>query len=363
LTTSRRGEGRGNISVAPRLFPWFGAMKFALVSASISFCLAVKELPPDPLEMKLPVVPPVQNAGYSGFPALPKVDLMMEDTSKAMEGFNLRAQQLQRRVLQSQNQRTLRLQKQKAIFDGKLKEQEEKNQLVVRDNQKLAHRLMDAKKSTHNLWVKAVGLQESGEQRRQQLVLLQEQVKRMDAFVTESLALEDEQLPEGDVLAEGSAKPQAARAAEGLSFLEVEEFTEEEKPEKLELLQTSTDAEDQADPDSLLSVLKHAVDDMKTEGKKSEQHIKEIFLQDFKAGSHRKKALVEQQKVLKSTLGQMDSYQVKLVRAEKHMQGKAESSLKRMHGAGKVLQKLGQLAEAPAVQALPEFLKYREPHH
>eukprot|EP00930_Biecheleria_cincta_P036592 TRINITY_DN25080_c0_g2_i1.p1 TRINITY_DN25080_c0_g2~~TRINITY_DN25080_c0_g2_i1.p1 ORF type:complete len:340 (+),score=111.96 TRINITY_DN25080_c0_g2_i1:81-1100(+) len=327
-------------------------MKFVLELASLSFCLAIKEPPPDPTKIKLPAVPPVQNAGYAGFPALPKVDIMMEDTSKAMDGFNLRAQQLQKRVMQAQKQRSLRLQKQKAVFDGKLQEQEEENQVVVRDNQALAHRLMDAKKSTHNLWQKAVGLQESGEQRRQQLVLLQEQVKRMEEFLAESLALEDQQLPEGDVLAEVSAKPQAGSTSEGLSFLQEDELTDQETGN---LLQTSTDAEAEADPENLVSVLKHAVDDMKAQGKKSEHRLKEIFLQDFKAGSHRKKALLQQQKVLESTLGQMNNYQQKIVRAEKYMQEKAEKGLKRMHGAGKVLQRLGQLAELPATEALSEL--------
>lgn len=352
-------------------------MKFAMVFASLGFGLAVKELPPDPLKIKLPPVPPVMNAGYSGYPTIPKVDTMLEGASKAMEGFNLRARQLQNRLLQAQRQSALRLQRQKQIFDDKLQEQEQKNQGIVRENKEVAHRLLDAKSKNSALWNKATGLQAGGEQRRQQLVLLQEQVKRMEAFVAESLAMEDKRLPEGDVLAQDSAKapavlaqvsaeapahdeeqqtePQAENGGEGLSFMEVEESTELQAPDGLDLLKDDSEEDSFSQPENLVSVLQSSVEEMKAQGKKTEKHLKNTFLKDFKAGAHRKKALLQQKTVLQSTLHQMDDYQEKLKRAEKYMQEKAATGRKRMHQVGEVLKKLGHLAETTAVEALPEL--------
>lgn len=340
-------------------------MKSFASAVLLSFAGAVKEAPIDPLNIKLPSVPAVENAGYAGFPELPRVDSIMEDASRAMQGIKSRAEQLQEKMMQAQRQSSLRLKKQKAIFDEKLKEQEQKNQVIVRENKAVAAKIMAARRVSQEEHAKALGIHKEGQSRRKQLYLLQEQIRHMEHFLAESLALEDKKVPEGDVLQTPSlvqkdqvAKSDGDETNAGLSFLTLEESFEQEQAVSEE--QTSTDTEtstssDEDDPESLVAVLNSAVLDMKKEGKESEHKLKELFMTDFKSGAHRKKMLLEQRQVLKTTDSKMDKYTARLETAERSLEEKAGMANTRMHAAGRALKKLAELADAPSEAALSEF--------
>eukprot|EP00930_Biecheleria_cincta_P064180 TRINITY_DN49730_c0_g1_i1.p1 TRINITY_DN49730_c0_g1~~TRINITY_DN49730_c0_g1_i1.p1 ORF type:complete len:355 (+),score=133.55 TRINITY_DN49730_c0_g1_i1:70-1134(+) len=346
-------------------------MKSVAVAVLVTLAGAVKEAPIDPLKIKLPVVPKVENAGYAGFPEVPGVDSMMESASIAMQGIKSKAEQLQEKMMQAQKQSSLRLKKQKAIFDQKLKEQEEKNQVIVRANKAVAAKVMEASKANQEEHAKALRLKEEGQARRKQLYLLQEELHHMQHFLAESLALEDKKVPQGDVLQGASLvqKDQPAKSAgdatnDGLSFLSLgQTFKKESDDEEEESTEASSrnseegSSEDssQDEPESLVSMLNSAVQDMKKEGQETEHKLKDLFMSNFKSGAHRKKMLLEQQKVLKSSWANMDRYKARLETAERGLEEKASKSTKRMHAAGRALKKLGELAEAPSEVALSEL--------
>jgi len=111
-------------------------MKFALLSTFVAPIAAIaavrKEAPPNPDEVALPAVPNVVAAGKSGFPELPTVSAMLDQSTKTLSGISSRAQKLQQQMLDVQQENAARMQKQKAVFDRKLKEQEEKNMQQVK---------------------------------------------------------------------------------------------------------------------------------------------------------------------------------------------------------------------------------------
>lgn len=318
-------------------------MKLALLVApalkllSVEAVLAVhnvKEAPPNPDEVPLPAVPNVVAAGQSGFPELPTVSAMLDESTQTLSGISKQAQKLQQQMLDVQQENAARMQKQKAVFDRKLQEQEEKNREVVKENAKIAQNIMTMKKQNEELLQHAQSLQKGNGLRHGELKMLQN-------FLQDSLSqTDDSKATELEVLKDD--KPKAA-----LSFLEMSESLEVEEDEKPK--------ETVEEPESLLSTLASEVKVMKKQGQESEAKLKNLFKADFQAGVKRHQALLAQQKVLNETLAKMNSYHARLETADKHLQSTQSTMDKRLHDGGLFMQKLSELTMAKpeaAVQAL-----------
>ncbi|OLQ06582.1 hypothetical protein AK812_SmicGene10109 [Symbiodinium microadriaticum] len=107
-------------------------------------------------------------AGKAGFPELPAVSTM----------------------LSVQQENAARMQRQKAVFDRKLKEQEQKNLEVVKVNEDLLHHAQSMQKAGNAL-------------RHSELKMLQDQLAAAQKFLTESVEqTDDTKATDLDVLAE-----------------------------------------------------------------------------------------------------------------------------------------------------------------
>mmetsp|Transcript_37409 Transcript_37409/g.46244 ORF Transcript_37409/g.46244 Transcript_37409/m.46244 type:complete len:327 (-) Transcript_37409:46-1026(-) len=318
-------------------------MKLALLVApalkflSVEAVLAVhKESPPNPDEVPLPAVPNVVAAGKSGFPELPTVSAMLDASTQTLSGISKQAQKLQQQMLDVQQENAARMQKQKAVFDRKLQEQEEKNRLVVKENAKIAQNIMNMKKQNLDLLAHAQSLQKGNSLRHGELKMLQDQILAAQNFLQDSLSQTDDiKATELDVLKDD--KPKA------LSFLEISESLDETPKETTE------------EPESLVSMLANEVKVMKKQGQESEAKLKDLFKADFQAGVKRHQALLAQQKVLNETLEKMNAYHARLEAADKHLQTTQSTMDTRLHDGGLFMQKLSELTMAKpeaAVEAL-----------
>lgn len=126
-----------------------GAMKWLVVLLAGANGLSSKT-PLDPAKVELPVVPQAKNVGKDGFPELPSLEDIMNPASKTMSGISSRAKELEMKMLKMEKENSARLEKQKKVFDRKLKEQEEKNQDVGKENAKLAKSIMHLKKKNED---------------------------------------------------------------------------------------------------------------------------------------------------------------------------------------------------------------------
>lgn len=126
-----------------------GAMKWLVVLLVGANGLSSKT-PLDPAKVELPVVPQAKNVGKDGFPELPSLEDIMNPASKTMSGISTRAKELEMKMLKMEKENSARLEKQKKVFDRKLKEQEEKNQDVGKENAKLAKSIMHLKKKNED---------------------------------------------------------------------------------------------------------------------------------------------------------------------------------------------------------------------
>ncbi|CAJ1374618.1 unnamed protein product [Effrenium voratum] len=321
------------------------------VALTLAFCLvprleavvieaADKESPPDPNQVPLPAVPSVADAGKSGFPELPTVSAMLDESTHTLSGISSQAQKLQQQMLEVQQENAARMQRQKAVFDRKLKEQEQKNLDVVKENAVMAKRIMDMKNANEELLQHAQALQKGNSLRHGELKMLQEQLTAGQSFLEESLAkTDDSKADDLEVLKSDQVE------AKGLSLLEISET-----PSKEDVSNKKAQ-----EPESLLSMLSDEVKVMKKQGQDSEAKLKGLFRTAFQTGVRRHKALLSQQKVLQETLEKMQSYRTRLEAADKHLQGTQSSLDTRIRDGGLFMQKLSELSMAKpeaAVQAL-----------
>lgn len=303
-----------------------------------------KESLPDPNEVSLPSVPNVVDAGKAGFPELPAVSTMLSDAAQTLTGISTQAQRLQTQMMQVQQENAARMQRQKAVFDRKLKEQEQKNLEVVKENALIAKNIMDTKKVNEDLLHHAQSMQKGNALRHSELKMLQDQLAAAQKFLTESVEqTDDTKATDLDVLAEEGASPK------GLSLLALSSTSNTEPAEK------SPEAKNNSEPESLITMLASGIKALKKQGQESEAKLKSIFLADFQAGVRRHKALLNQQKVLKETLETMKTYHNRLDAADKHLQATQTTMDGRLHDGGMFMQKLSELTMArpeAAVHAL-----------
>ena len=319
-------------------------MKFVLWAFAAQLGAAIeavhKEKPPNPDEVPLPAVPGVQSPGQSGFPELPAVSAMLDESTQTLSGISSQAQRLQEQMLQVQKENAGRLQRQKAVFDRKLREQEQKNLGVVKENAMIAKKIMTMKQENQERLQHAQGLQRGNSLRHRELKMLQEQMSAAQKFLDDTVAQTDD----------GNASELQVLANSTPSFLQIQESME-----------VPVDSKAEAEPESLLSMLATEVQTMKKQGHESENKLKNLFLSDFQAGMKRYKALVAQQKVLKETLEKMNSYRSRLEAADAHLQQTQSTLQSRLHDGGLFMQKLSELTLAKpeaAVHALETLQKH-----
>ena len=349
LATFAEGQSR---------YLWHRAMKLTelLVSSLLVATCAIsqvrKEAPPNPEEVALPAVPNVVAAGKSGFPELPTVSAMLDQSTKTLSGISSRAQKLQQQMLEVQQENAARMQKQKAVFDRKLKEQEQKNMEQVKENAIIAKNIMKMKQENEELLKHAQNLEKGNSLRHGELRMLQDQLVAAQTFLKETLSqTDDSKATDLEVMKDQS------KSSKALSFLAISELHETEINEVKE-----TSEPEPAEPENLLTMLANEVKMMKKQGQDSEAKLKSLFMEDFQAGVKRHNALLSQNKVLTETLEKMQSYHTRLETADKHLQGTQSTLETRLHDGGLFMQKLSELTMAKpeaAVKALETLQKQK----
>ncbi|CAE7694744.1 SPAC6G9.14 [Symbiodinium sp. CCMP2592] len=342
-----------------------------------------RELPPDPAKVALPAVPAVRNASDLRMPELPSLDDIMSPTSQTMFGISSEAKQLEAKMLKIEHENSLRLQRQKAVFDRKLKEQEAKNQGVAKENADLAKTIMQLKKNNEATFAKSKTLREAISLRRAEVKNMQElanrcgehaahasttllsndspaeeQLAAVQQYLVDTLSDADEsKAPELAILdeeekaeaAEAQAVAVKKKAASAIAIAEQRAKKDEAEEPSLSFLQVEEEPDEAAaldkeadlgEPENLLGVLSDGVKNMKKQGEVTSNHLKSLFLSSLQDGVKRRKALKAQQKVLQQTLTSMKSYEARLGRAEDRLTVTKQTLDKHLHDAGLFLKKL-----------------------
>lgn len=276
---------------------------------------------------------------------------MLDQSTKTLSGISSRAQKLQQQMLEVQQENAARMQKQKAVFDRKLKEQEQKNMEQVKENAIIAKNIMKTKQENEELLKHAQNLEKGNSLRHGELRMLQDQLVAAQTFLKETLSqTDDSKATDLEVMKDQS------KSSKALSFLAISELHETVNEVK------ETSEPEPAEPENLLTMLANEVKMMKKQGQDSEAKLKSLFMEDFQAGVKRHNALLSQNKVLTETLEKMQSYHTRLETADKHLQGTQSTLETRLHDGGLFMQKLSELTMAKpeaAVKALETLQKQK----
>ncbi|CAJ1331974.1 unnamed protein product [Effrenium voratum] len=161
---------------------------------------------------RLPAVPQVFNAGADGMPQLPNVERLLADFQDVKQNLNSQASSFAEHLSKVERASLQRIEKQKAVYDAKLREQEKGNQALVRSNAHLAKEIITARQRSAELSKQVGAAEKLVSFRRSELQALDQQLSRADKFVKQTLSATD---PE--------AEDMSKAAKEALSFLEVSE--------------------------------------------------------------------------------------------------------------------------------------------
>lgn len=103
----------------------------------------------------------------------------------------------------------------------------------------------------------------------------------------------------------------------------------------------------ESSPDAILNILSKDVATLVEQRKQSVAKLKNLFIQDYRAGAKRHLALLNQQKVLRTEMEGLQAVQTKLKTALAHLQGTHSQLQRKLKGLGQFLQKLAHVANAP----------------
>lgn len=320
----------------------------AVLAGTLSFAaaLTIDVSPPDPDKILLPRVPKVLDAGLSGFPELPAVSSVIDDSSATRSSIGARASKLQQQMKALQLRNAARLQRQKVIFEKKLRDQEENNVQVVKENVELAKEVLHLQTENHALFTQARELQKDNTLRQQQLKLFHWQVSTSQALLANTMETAGEgeaneiEVPSDDLSDSADTDDEQAP-----SFLSIKQSSskegndsDEDAPESLPNSVFDDDA-----PASLLVMLNANIKDMQGQGKKGEYKLKEMFLTHFRAGTKRHKALLAQQDVLKSTIKTFADYHNRLEIDVNRLKATHSNLSKSLQFASLLVKKVSQL--------------------
>lgn len=319
--------------------------------------------------------------------SLPAVSSMLGSAAETLKQINTQANVLEARVVQTQMENEARMSRQKAVFEQKLKEQDQENRNIEKNNARVSQEIGGLKKSNLETEKHAKELQVTNHLIRVELSTLKSKLAVSREFLAASLlSTDDSKAADLDVLEDQKNRKQGVASADAKKASSSQEDDDGEDDDSKDsdsdddddsatsflMLKSSTatlrsdgseeDSEDVAeaqdpadkattDPRDLLKVLSSGVDNLETQEKESEAKLKQMFLQNFREGTKKRKSLLAQQKQLNATRATLLDYQGKLKTADGHLEGTKGKLEQRLHGLAAFLQKLSAIAMGPVNEA------------
>jgi len=309
---------------------------------------------------------------------LPAVSSMLGSASQTLQNINAQARVLEARVVQTQMENEAKMARQKAVFEQKLKSQEDRSRALQAANKQLSGEIEGLRANISALRNRAKDLQGANDVRRREMTAISGRLVRAKAFLLTSLKVtDDEKAPQLNVLrnkrsagglAHGKVAPVLKAAervsapveqARKLASEDDSDSKDDEDAEDASLIALSSShtlsgtqpAAAAGSPKDVLNVLGEAVTNLQKEERASEVQLKGMFLTNFKAGVKRYASLAAQQRALLATRKSLIAEQGELIKADEHLQGTSLALQQQLRDFGLFAQRLAQLALAPPQEA------------
>eukprot|EP00930_Biecheleria_cincta_P044059 TRINITY_DN30229_c0_g1_i1.p1 TRINITY_DN30229_c0_g1~~TRINITY_DN30229_c0_g1_i1.p1 ORF type:complete len:343 (+),score=101.61 TRINITY_DN30229_c0_g1_i1:71-1099(+) len=278
----------------------------------------------------LPQVPQVENPDQNGFPTIRSVQSVMEGYAKEKDRLNHEAAALGLHLKKVEKEDADRIVQQNAVFLQKLREQEQKNQVVSVENSKVAEMILKVRKGNEKLTALVQKEQKVIQLRRSQFSALkqkflegQERVKKLlegsdtSKELAEEASRAEDRSPMSflEIVQEGARRK---RLQEQADELEIEASPAESAETPASEIEAATEASsqtllaEQSATSSQISNLAKQASKLSQATQHSLAELKKSFQEAYKAGARRHNALVDQQKVLKAELQSVEKQFAKL---------------------------------------------------
>jgi len=297
---------------------------------------------------------------------------------------------LEARVVQTQMENEAKMARQKAVFEQKLKSQEDRSRAVVAANQRISGEIASIQGNISALQHKTEDIQRASEIMRSEMKTLGGRLARGKAFLLSALkSLDDGQAPQLAILQElksthrSDSKHERKRAKtvhrgaapeikhhkkkqahEVLMKIASDDKNDKDPDEVSFLALEATHAQQRAagsaapgaggaagSPKDLVNTLGQAVTTLQQEEHLSEAKLKVMFLTNFKAGVKRYAALLADQRKLIATRKTLLAQQAELNVADEHLRATQSALQQKLQSFGLFAQKLAHLALAPTEEA------------
>eukprot|EP00933_Yihiella_yeosuensis_P070530 TRINITY_DN78649_c0_g1_i1.p1 TRINITY_DN78649_c0_g1~~TRINITY_DN78649_c0_g1_i1.p1 ORF type:complete len:343 (-),score=116.83 TRINITY_DN78649_c0_g1_i1:93-1121(-) len=322
-----------------------------VAAAAVAACAAVAQgaVPVDPALVSLPEVPQAVNLGHDGLPELPNVNDIISERGDDVNAVSQETSLLERKLEEQAEANKARLLKQKAVFDRKLREQEEANRALMKDNAVFAKQIMNKKKLTDRLSSDAKHIDNVNTELKGEFGLMAEHLEKAQSFIQDTLEETDPtKSDELAVLKESGVW--GLKAAP--SFLQTESSgsgaEDEAGDQKPAISMAAQNVDAETASDRLVHDMENGLENLKAQGAQNEKKLKGMFMDNFKLGVKRNAALANQKAFLRKTMSNFTAYENKLYAANAEVAKTKETEQAHLTKAAAFLQKLAELAMAPA---------------
>mmetsp|Transcript_20540 Transcript_20540/g.36937 ORF Transcript_20540/g.36937 Transcript_20540/m.36937 type:complete len:443 (+) Transcript_20540:53-1381(+) len=168
------------------------ALAIVLGFAPLAAAIEVEAEGPSGSHARLPQVPPVFNAGPDGFPALPEAVNLLGDFKNVAQSVGTLGNSLEDQLKRAELEGQRRIENEKAIFEKKLKEQEQINRKLQEENSEIAKEIMGVHKSNEAQLKKLQRMEKVNSFRRSELRALEKEFDRAHKVSEDALIKGDD---------------------------------------------------------------------------------------------------------------------------------------------------------------------------
>jgi len=164
-----------------------GSTQLARRSVNVRGAAAVAQAP----EVSA-TIPPAADVGPNGYPELPAVNVLLNLADSTAQSLSSQTSTLEKRMAEVQKERASRMEKQKALFEKKLQDQEQTNQILLQENNKVSLQIETLKSGNAAIIKHAHELQDSNSMMRAELKALGGRLRNAVDFVSDSMEKTDD---------------------------------------------------------------------------------------------------------------------------------------------------------------------------
>jgi len=266
--------------------------------------------------------------------------------SSVVKRLSVQAGALEQKVVQAEMASEAKIERQRALFDSKLKQQEQSSVDAIAENDKISKQIQTLKNANGGMASKNKALKATNHVMEMELKIMNKKLHSAGDFALKNAA-SFLQIDASPNVMDASAVVMSNSFVEAMGDLV---GAGNESPAQ------GSKQGPVASPDSLLDGITKEVADLKVQEKASEASVKQQFVKGYRAGSKRHSAILLKQKSLKAQRSVLAKAHMVMKKEQTHLLATNKQLQHNLHNLGEYLQNLAHLADTPAAQ-VPHMLR------